>query len=221
MHFTLERSKSRFASAPRTSKWYFRCDSASATTGPDRLDASLASAAAARSCAASTSPAFTGATSTAFTGGCAAARGTSSAAGEGDATRGGWSRVFAVAAAPGRAGNVAPRAAANDAAVDSSLRSTCEDVAANAVDATRRVIARAGGAGGVAPVGAGAWSSRAVFPLSRSVRRDSMQRRRRGGTVFLWKRAGRTRDLSRGLFTSRGSVRRWGRFARVPIARGE
>ena len=120
--------------------------------------------------------------------------------GEGDATGGRGSRVSAAAAAPGRAGNVAPRAAANDAAVDSSLRSTCEDVAANAVDATRRVIARAGGAGGVAPVGAGAWSSRAVLPLSRSVRRESMQRRRRGGgTVFLWKGAGRTRDLSGGL----------------------
>ena len=35
--------------------------------------------------------------------------------------------------------------------------------------------------GGVAPVGAGAWSSRAVLPLSRSDRRESMQRRGRGG----------------------------------------
>jgi hypothetical protein len=30
-------------------------------------------------------------------------------------------------------------------------------------------------------VGAGAWSSRAVLPLSRSDRRESMQRRGRGG----------------------------------------
>ena len=142
--------------------------------------------------------------------------------GEGDATGGRGSRVSAAAAAPGRAGNVALRAAANDAAVDSSLRSTCEDDADDAVDATRRVIARAGGAGGVAPVGAGAWSSRAVFPLSRSVRRESMQRRRRGGDGLPLEGGGTDEGpLLGALYVSRvraavGEVR-----ARVPIARGE
>jgi len=39
--------------------------------------------------------------------------------------------------------------------------------------------------GGVAPVGAGAWSSRAVLPLSRSDRRESMQRRGRSRRALL------------------------------------
>ena len=124
-------------------------------------------------------------------------------------------RVFAVAAAPGRPGNVAPRAAANDAAVDSSLRSTCEDDAANAVDATRRVIARAGGAGGRPRGGGRVEQSRGLPSESERQAREHATAAAGGGMVFLWKGAGRTRDLSGGLFTSRGCVRRWGRFARV------
>ena len=68
--------------------------------------------------------------------------------------------------------------------------------------------------GGVAPVGAGAWSSRAVLPLSRSVRRESMQRRRRGGDGLPLEGGGTDEGPLRGALTSRGRVR-WVRFARV------
>jgi hypothetical protein len=83
-------------------------------------------------------------------------------------------------------GNAALTAAASAADVDSSRRSTCArcevDARANrSIDAFPGGLAAGVRPGGVAPVGAGAWSSRAVLPLSRSDRRESMQRRGRGG----------------------------------------
>lgn len=193
MHLILERSKARLASAPRTSKWYLRGVSSSSAWAKGVDD--WMGVAPRRSSASATAVVSRLGASAAFSG----RRGGGGGANEGNGDDRGACRC-GVALGPG---NAALTAAASAADVDSSRRSTCArcevDARANrSIDAFPGSLAAGVVPGGVAPVGAGAWSSRAVLPLSRSDRRESMQRRGKRGM-------GRRGRSSRALL-SRGCV---------------
>ena len=116
-------------------------------------------------------------------------------------------RAFRRRPAAGRPGNVAEsrrerRRRGLEPAVDVRGRR------GGRVDATRQVIARAGGAGG-RPVGAGAWSSRAVLPLVGRQAREHATAAAGVGRSSL--EGGGTDEDPPGALTSRG----WGSRARV------
>ena len=196
------------ASAPRTSKWYLRGVSSSSAWAKGVDD--WMGVAPRRSSASATAVVSRLGASAAFSG----RRGGGGGANEGNGDDRGACRC-GVALGPG---NAALTAAASAADVDSSRRSTCArcevDARANrSIDAFPGSLAAGVVPGGVAPVGAGAWSSRAVLPLSRSDRRESMQRRGEGGM-------GR-RGRSRRALLSRGCVSLGVWFVRVCRTRVE